>query len=492
MSWKKFFSNSIFIGKFSSTIAIINMSDINTQKILSSGGLKSLLRLLRHRLRRISSIAGGTDTEGTINTIRGNVEIRGANLWMLFCSAVLASIGLDLNSAAVIIGAMLISPLMSPILGIGLAVGINDKNLLQLSLKNFGTAVIIGLSTGFLYFAITPLGIATPEIAARTSPTLLDVSVAFFGGMAGIIAGSRSDKTTAIPGVAIATALMPPLCTSGFGLASGDMPVFIGAFYLFFINAVFISLSTYIVVRILKFPHVELVDKNKQKRWHRWIIAFVVLVMIPSIVIFYSVIQEIRITRKIEKFIKDEISTDRTNVLRWERIEQDSISALKLYLVGERFSAPKEDKIRRSFRNSYLSHYDLRLIHLNISDEERRQFASQVTLEAIKTIELGLRQKEQQENRYDSLRTITEKIKKDSILAAQLTKEIAAFQPGVRNIMFSKRQIKIKNGSSDQTAFFVQFAGNVSSSRKRNSLRIIKQYLTPRLQNSGIEVYAVE
>ncbi|MCB0625235.1 MAG: DUF389 domain-containing protein, partial [Saprospiraceae bacterium] len=176
----------------------------------------------------------GLDREGTIVDIKNNKRMRGANAWLLMCSIMVASLGLDLNSPAVIIGAMLISPLMSPILGIGLAVGINDREMLTISLQHFGIAIGIALATSFIYFQLTPLGDVTSEIEARTAPTFLDVLVAFFGGIAGIISGSRRDKSNAIPGVAIATALMPQLCDTGFGLDNGEWEIMLNYFYLFF------------------------------------------------------------------------------------------------------------------------------------------------------------------------------------------------------------------------------------------------------------------
>lgn len=180
--------------------------------------LSKITRFIRLKI----SLRDGTDIEGTIEEISKNVSLRGINVWMLICSAILASIGLDVNSTAVIIGAMLISPLMSPILGVGLAVAIQARGLLKNSLLNLGLATILSLLTSFLYFFLSPLGGITSEISARITPTILDVGVAFFGGIAGIAAGSRKDKTNAIPGVAIATALMPPLCTGRRGDRGGD------------------------------------------------------------------------------------------------------------------------------------------------------------------------------------------------------------------------------------------------------------------------------
>ncbi|WP_460879233.1 DUF389 domain-containing protein [Pontibacter rugosus] len=186
-----------------------------------------LLQSLKKLLDNIFNIQHETDEPGTIREINDKIPIRGNNTWMLICSAMLASIGLDTGSGAVIIGAMLISPLMSPILGVGLSVGINDREMLVDSLKNLALAAVAGLIVSALYFSVTPLGEPTNELLARTQPTLLDVLVAIFGGVAGIISISRSDRSNAIPGVAIATALMPPLCTAGYGLASGRIDFFL-------------------------------------------------------------------------------------------------------------------------------------------------------------------------------------------------------------------------------------------------------------------------
>ena len=186
------------------------------------------------------------DEKEIVEQITSGVSFKGANLWVLIFAIFIASLGLNVNSTAVIIGAMLISPLMGPIIGMGLATGINDFALLRRAAKNFGIATVISILTATIYFLITPLGEAQSELLARTSPTIYDVLIATFGGAAGILALCTKGKGNVIPGVAIATALMPPLCTAGYGLATGHFLYFLGAFYLFFINTVFISLSTYV------------------------------------------------------------------------------------------------------------------------------------------------------------------------------------------------------------------------------------------------------
>jgi len=205
----------------------------------------------------------GMDREGTIVSIRTNKRIRGASAWLLMCSIMIASLGLDLNSPAVIIGAMLISPLMSPILGVGLGIAVNDKEGVFISLQHFTVAILIALFTSTLYFLITPFGELTPEIEARTAPTLMDGLVAVFGGVAGIISVSRKDKSSAIPGVAIATALMPPLCVTGYGLANTNWQVALNSFYLFFLNSFFISTSTFLIIRYLQFPLKTYLDEKE-------------------------------------------------------------------------------------------------------------------------------------------------------------------------------------------------------------------------------------
>ena len=244
------------------------------------------------------------DREGTITNIQNNRKMRGANAWLLMCSIMVASLGLNLNSPAVIIGAMLISPLMSPILGIGLSVGINDREGLWVALQHFGMSIAIALVTSVLYFWLTPIDEFTNEIASRTEPTFLDVLVAIFGGLAGIISGSRIDKSNAIPGVAIATALMPPLCVSGYGLAHGEWEIAFNAFYLFFMNSTFIAMTTYLLVTFMNFPKRKYETKKERARTRRVLGVFAILMLIPSIFIFSKVLNKAQEEQRIITFIE--------------------------------------------------------------------------------------------------------------------------------------------------------------------------------------------
>ena len=241
-----------------------------------------------------------------IETISNGIIFRGTNLWILIFAIFIASLGLNVNSTAVIIGAMLISPLMGPIMGMGLGLGINDLALLRRSISNFSFAIGVGLATSTLYFILTPISDAHSELLARTAPNIYDVLIAFFGGLAGVLAVSSKMKGNVIPGVAIATALMPPLCTAGYGIATWQWNFFFGAFYLFTINTVFIALATFLTIRFLKFPFVNFLDKKSEARARHSISAIIILTLIPSIYLGYIMVQENRFEKNVTEFIEKE------------------------------------------------------------------------------------------------------------------------------------------------------------------------------------------
>lgn len=251
-----------------------------------------------------------------IEEITRGVSFRGANLWVLIVAIFIASLGLNVNSTAVIIGAMLISPLMGPIIGMGLAVGINDLDLLKRALKNFSFATLISVLTAMLYFLISPLEEAQSELLARTTPTIYDVLIAFFGGAAGIIALSTHGRGgNVIPGVAIATALMPPLCTAGYGLATWQLSFFFGAFYLFFINTVFISLSTFVGVRLMGFRHHELPTPERARRARHILTVIIVATILPALLMTVNIIRTSIFENNLRHFIADELAQTGTQIL---------------------------------------------------------------------------------------------------------------------------------------------------------------------------------
>ncbi len=281
----------------------------------------------------IFNIREGTDRVKTIEFIQKDIEFKGRGIWILIASIFIASLGLNINSTAVVIGAMLISPLMGPILGMGLAVGTNDWITLKKSLKYFLISIIVGVLTSAVYFMISPLKEASSELLARTQPTLLDVFIGIFGGMAGIIALSGDEKSNVIPGVAIATALMPPLCTAGYGLATWQLHFFTGALYLFFINSVFISLTTLIAVKYLRFPKMNYVNPKREKRIRFYIFIFIIIIILPSAQIFWNVIKESQFNHRADNFITENLKPYKPDIIYTQKHYSDTLSEINIYLT---------------------------------------------------------------------------------------------------------------------------------------------------------------
>ena len=274
-----------------------------------------------------------------IKNIESGIVLRGTNLWVLTFAIFVASLGLNVNSTAVIIGAMLISPLMGPIIGMGLGMGIHDLSLLKKAALNYLFAVAVSLLTSTIFFLLSPIDEAHSEILARTSPTIYDVLIAFFGGMAGIIALSSRLKGNVIPGVAIATALMPPLCTAGYGLATWKLNLFFGASYLFIINTVFIALATLVTVTFLKFPYKEQPDKAAKKRVNRIVLLVTIITILPSIYFGYDIVQQNKFSENVNKFITKESFLKDDYLLRKE-IDKKEKSITLIY--GGRKITPAE------------------------------------------------------------------------------------------------------------------------------------------------------
>lgn len=307
----------------------------NNDNIKMKLGVRLLGKGLWSFLKEHLSIRTGTDVTGTIEGIKKDIDFKGHAVWILICSIFIASIGLNINSTAVIIGAMLISPLMGPILGIGLAVGTNDHITLKRALINFAVMVGISLLSSYFYFLFSPLGEVHAEILSRTKPTLLDAFVGIFGGMAGIIAGSRKEKSNVIPGVAIATALMPPLCTAGFGLAIGNFSYFFGAMYLFLLNSVFISIATVVTLKFLRFPQVTLIDQSASKKINRSLILFVILIVVPSGWLFIDVVKESIFKTKANSFVSENFNFPGTQIVSTKFNFTDSIHSIELIAMGD-------------------------------------------------------------------------------------------------------------------------------------------------------------
>lgn len=283
-------------------------------------------------------------------TIEEEIRFRGTNLWILVAAILIASVGLNMNSTAVVIGAMLISPLMGPINGMGYGIATYNFPLLRRSLRNYTFSVIASLVASTLYFTLSPISVAHSEILARTSPTIYDVLIALFGGLAGILAiSSKRNKGNVIPGVAIATALMPPLCTAGFGLATGQMVYFFGALYLFTINTVFIGISALAISQLLDFPIRIEIDEARKKRINQLITLVIILVLIPSIYLGYKLVQKEEFAENASRYIQN-VSVLEGNYLLKSTVSPKTKTILLVY-GGKQLTEDQKESIRRTAGN---------------------------------------------------------------------------------------------------------------------------------------------
>lgn len=295
---------------------------------------------LKARIRYYANLHEHMDTADAAQRIKNAIWFRGPNVYILAFSIIIASVGLNVNSTAVIIGAMLISPLMGPIIGVGMALGTNDTALLRDSLRNLLVMVGISLVVSTLFFLLSPLSLLNPtELEARSSPTIYDVLIAFFGGLAGIFENSRKERGTVLSGVAIATALMPPLCTAGYGLAHWNAHYFVGAMYLFLINGVFIILATYFMVKYLRFKTVAGIDEKTARTRRNIITAVMVVMIIPSLWTAFTLVVDNNFERKVEAFIGENRIIGSSYIYDYDIVKEKGKRSVELYVAGE---APNE------------------------------------------------------------------------------------------------------------------------------------------------------
>ncbi len=384
--------------------------------------------------RFFNALPDKTDETAIVEQISDGVTFRGANLWVLIFAIFIACLGLNLNSTAVIIGAMLISPLMGPIIGMGLAVGRADLELLKRSLTNYGVATVISVLTAALYFQLTPLTEAQSELLARTSPTLYDVLIALFGGAAGILALSTGGKGNVIPGVAIATALMPPLCTAGYGLAMGEWSFFFGAFYLYFINTVFIALATYVGVRLLKFRPKQFVDKARLTTVNRYIAAIVIVTMLPAVYMTTQIIRQSVFENHVKQFVKQELNQPGTRILS-EQADRET-KTLDVVALGAALPNEMIEAARQRLADYQLADYQLNVIQGAQSDSlllARNNAGTQQSLSGQDQQHLVL-----QTERVAQLERETADYRRLDALAREIAGEVKAVCPKVESIGLSK------------------------------------------------------
>ncbi len=295
----------------------------------------TIKQIWQEQVRPLFNLRNDLDEPGTIEAIERSADFRGAGVWTLFFAILIASIGLNVNSTAVIIGAMLISPLMGPIVAAGFALGVNHFELLKRAIKNLLLATFVGISASTLYFLISPLGEAQAELLARTRPTIYDVLIAICGGATGIIAASRRERSlNAISGVAIATALMPPLCTAGYGIAKGNPSFVVGALYLYIINSIFICLATFVAVRTLQFRKHEFVDLRTERRVSLYMGLFAILVAVPSVYTAYYAVNEAVFRSKANRYLSEVFVFPQTKILERRLVHRTEGNLIDLTLIG--------------------------------------------------------------------------------------------------------------------------------------------------------------
>lgn len=435
----------------------------------------SVFQKFRQRL----ALHEGTDVSGTVARISSDASLTAENLWMLGCSAVLACIGLDMGSAPVVIGAMLISPLMGPILGVGLGVGITNRHLLQRSLREVALMTGLVVVTSSLYFLVSPLASPTTEIVARTKPTLLDVGVAFFGGVAGIVAGSRKRTSMAIPGVAIATTLLPPLCTVGFGIVTRNWLFVVNAFYLFVLNAVFIALSTVLLVRFLRFPRHEEMSLIAQQRERRMVAAIATLAILPSIFFFYVTVRDLRERGRISSFIQNEIQAPGRAVPQWEH-QHGEDEVLRVYVAGKPIEGDAIDTVTARLSRYALDGMRLELVQSDISAEDLQRVRSEVQREVLRTIAISTAAR-------DSL--VAARQRDDSTRVASAARELARAFPEVAGVAFAARSDLLAPDSvPTPPVVFLSFTPDTHAAERREIITRSQALLRERLSMAGITV----
>lgn len=410
------------------------------------------------------------DFDNVKENIESSIPFKGTNLWVLIFAVFIASLGLNVNSTAVIIGAMLISPLMGPIMGIGFSVAISKPMMLQFSLKNFAFATLTGLATSTLYFLISPLSEAHSEILARTSPNIYDVLIAFFGGCAGMIANGSRLKGNVIPGVAIATALMPPLCTAGFGLATGQWGYFSGALYLYIINTVFIASSTFLVVKILNFPKYHFTESKTEKKWNIIMWFIIVITLVPSIWFGYLMIKKNNFEQNANRFITRE-ATFPNNFLLAKKINFEK-NQIELIYGGQKLS---EEDFSQLIRKAV----KYELIGTKIIVKQGFNFVQNND----KNLELHKPNSLEQDNIRKMIK-IQDSITREQKLSKEIFEELRLFDERVSGFSFSN--VKIENNLEPANSKVVLVISDEKFSAKQQAA--ISEFLKIRLKDADLNI----
>ena len=431
-------------------------------------------------IRDVINIDTHIDTDAAERSIRGNIEFRGPNAWILAVAIIIASVGLNVNSIPVIIGAMLISPLMGPIFGLGLGLGINDINLMKQAGKNLLIMVSISIVVSFVYFLITPLSLSNPtELLARTRPTIFDVMIALFGGFAGIFEQCRKEKGTVFSGVAIATALMPPLCTAGYGLATGNISSFLGAIYLFCINCLFITLATYFLVKYFRFKKTEYADQGFGLRTQRITTLLIVVFLIPSIWSAVVLVKQNNFDKKATAFVEAHRSIGNSIIYDY-KIDHEEGSVLKVFMTGETLSDSGRNNLY-----AYAEEFGISVEQIVIKEYITQNV--QGNDEVFKGIYERLDTKiEQYETTIEQLTSELQAVKKAELPYMQIANEIAASYPEIKHVYIGLGTHITIDSLKISPCLVVKVKSDSTISEA--SLEQFKRWLKVRLQSENVEM----
>ena len=440
----------------------------------------SIFQKLTGIIRETINIDTHIDTDAAEKAIRGNIEFRGPNAWILAIAIIIASVGLNVNSTPVIIGAMLISPLMGPIFGLGLGLGINDINLMKQAGKNLIIMVSISIVVSLIYFLITPLSLSNPtELLARTRPTIFDVMIALFGGFAGIFEQCRKEKGTVFSGVAIATALMPPLCTAGYGLATGNLGSFFGAIYLFCINCLFITMATYFLVRYFRFKKTEYADQGFGLRTQRITTLLIIIFLVPSVWSAVTLVKQNNFDKKATDFVEAHRSIGNSIIYDYKIDHQDG-SVLKVFMTGETLS-----EAGRSNLYVYAKEYGIKEDQIVIKEYITQ--TSQGNDEVFKGIYERLDSKiDQYETTIEQLTSELQATKKEELPYMQIANEISASYPEIKHVYIGQGNHIVIDSLKMSPCIIVKVQSNTII--EESTLEQFKKWIMVRLQTENIEI----
>ena len=446
---------------------------------------KSVMHFIRHKVLERFALGADAATQEEVNSnIQKGIMIKGSNLWVLIFAIFIASLGLNTNSTAVIIGAMLISPLMGPIIGMGYSMGVYDFALLKESLRNFLIMILVSLVTSAIFFTLPLITSTQSELLARTQPTTYDILIALFGGLAGMVAQTRKERTgTVIPGVAIATALMPPLCTVGYGLATFQFRFMLGALYLFTINSLFIALASFIVTRVMNYKMIGEIEEHRLKRLKNLMILIIVIITLPSVLIAISIIQRSSFEANYKNFVAEAFNYDNTFVV--ESTYQYNPGLKKQSVIEVRlFGEPLSDNVVNNIRGQMSSVYHLPKADLVVRQSNQEGGGIAITALQSNYTEM-LNEKNRQISRLQeqlaSIRTV------DTLAVSSMTRELGIFVPDISDMSLQRHISYNIDGAATDTAYIciISFREDMEA---EPDIDLIKHWLTNRTGASNIKI----